>query len=240
MINGSPLAPFLHDSTWPDDVLARFRPAVYYRYVFVPGRDPVSILRELTATKEGSDEWDYLKGTCDKIVHQQVPHVNDEAITNLTTNLLVFANLLLIKEYGLKQTRNLVIEENVDQHASKSAAQKFIASIDGAYASIESALKPLKKKGSKKGIKFRHDPLDLRTAKAVSAIPSTHPLVELQDRSRRRTLTLRIHHGAMDACLYEFYSGDPTGWLRVGGSTSSDRFADDGMASTGPFAAPHG
>ena len=239
MINGSVIAPFRHDSTWPDDVLARFRPAVYYLHVPVPGRDPVSHLRELIRLilrkqerPETSDQWTYLKDACNNVVHLSVDgNVKDEEMANLAKNLLIFANLLLIEDYGLETLSSVRYEtedsaKNEEHEArSKAAREQFLANINHAYESLENAIKALRQPGG-----GRREPLNLEKAAVLSLISSSHPLVNDEDDPTGR-IVLVIHD--TDACEYAFHPHDPIGWEMTGGNRANDRFADDGMSSMG-------
>ena len=241
MINGSILAPFRHDSTWPDDVLKQFRSSVYYRFVHVPGRDYTYMLRALAEEKQESKSpsdaggpWSYIKGICDKVAHLKIGVVDDQEMINLANNILVFTNILLIDRYGLRKRLRVVVG-SVSEASREAARKAFKASIDDAYDSLKDSIDALT--SNNRSAKFRNaGPIDLEDAQVLSTIPSTHPLVEQQDRSHKRTLTLRIDNSGTDICEYEFYPHDPIGWIMVGGRPSNDRFADDGMASTGPFA----
>ena len=130
MINGSVLAPFIHDSTWPDEVVTKFRAAVFYRYVHVPGRDCVSYLRELTLyldrNRSGTlvDEWQYLKDACDKTIHLALSAVSDEEMSAYTTNLLIFANVLLIVDFGFASTVSVHLESGDAQKDEEYARKR--------------------------------------------------------------------------------------------------------------------
>ena len=190
MINGSVIAPFRHDSTWPGGVLTQFRSAVYYLYVHVPGRDPTHYLRKLTLLvlnkkkpPATSTQWTYLKDACDKIVHLAVKGVNDEEMSNLVKNLLIVANLLLIWDYGLESSSSLRFE--TDESAKKekyevgrmAARERFSASIDHAYKSLENAIEELRQSGGS-----LRGSLKLEKGVAVlSSIPSFHHVINAQD-----------------------------------------------------------
>ena len=241
MINGSVRAPFRHDSTWPGGVLTRFRSAVYYFYVPVPGRDPVNHLRELIRQElrkekpeETSTQWTYLKNACDKIVHLAIKGVNDEEMFNLVKNLLIFANLLLIWDYGLESSSFMRFEPDESAKKEKyeverrAARERFSASIDHAYKSLENAIEELRQNGGS-----RRGSLKLEKGVAVlSSIPSFHHVINAQDVSKGEMVWV-IHD--TDGCEYEFRPHDPIGWVMMSGNRSKDRFADDAMSSMGVF-----
>lgn len=239
MINGSPFAPFRHDSTWPPKVLTWFRKAVYYRHVHVPGRDSIALLRELAKMKsnrrsKGTGEWSYLKDACDSVVHSAVSeNVSDENMSNLATNLLIFANLILIGEYGL-EARVRIRHESSDEAKHKkeeagaeAARQKFLDSINDAYESLESAVDVLR--NGPKRTRGNHGKLRLSgQARVLSAIPSTHHLVKPGG-----DIKIVVHLPNTDACGYYFHPHDPVGWVMSSGRPATDRFADDFASSKG-------
>ena len=237
MINGSVIAPFRHDSTWPDGVLTQFRSAVYYLYVPVPGRDPANYLRELILRKEKpqetSTQWTYLKYACDKVVHLAIKGVNDEEMSNLVKNLLIVANLLLIWDSGLVSSSmrfepdELAKKEEFEM-GRKAARERFSASIDHAYESLKIAIEELRQSdGSLRGA------LKLEKGVAVlSSIPSFHHVINAQDVFKGEMVWV-IHD--TDRCEYEFRPHDPIGWVMMSGNRSKDRFADDAMSSMGAF-----
>ena len=234
MINGTVLAPFRHDSTWPDEVAKKFRQAVYYFHVHVPGRDCVNILRELIRYKKRLKrsgtlpiEWQHLESACNKVAHLAVRGANDEELLNLARNLLVFANLLLIREYGLEvstsvhlEARNLAENERYEA-ASTAARDKFMRCIDHAYESLETAIEALRQSGGS-----LRGSLNLEKTSVRSPIPSTHHFIENGD-----DLTFVVQLRNEDACEYQFSPHDPLGWVMVGGSPSSDIFADDAIST---------
>ena len=241
MINGSVSAPFRHDSTWPDGVLTQFRSAVYYLYAHVPGRAPENYLRELTQLvlkKEKPPEtlthWTYLKDACDKIVHLAVKGVNDEEMFNLVKNLLIVANLLFIRDYGLESSSFLRF--GIDESAKKekyevgrmAARERFSASIDNAYKSLEKAIEELRQSGGSLRGSLNFE----KGAAVLSSIPSFHHVINAQDVSKGK-MVLVIPE--TDGCEYEFRPYDPIGWVRMSGNRSEDRFADDAMSSMGVF-----
>ena len=229
MINGSPFAPFRHDSTWPDKVLRRFRRAVYYRHVHVPGRDCVAILRELATKKSKNDrEWRYLKDVCDKVVHSAVSDdITDEDMSNLATNLLIFANLLLIGEYGLERGLRVRHGNKEEEAGAETARGKFLDSIDDAYDSLANAVDSLRNGPKRKrGV---HGKLSLgRGAKVLSAIPSTHHLTKPDG-----DLKIVVELSNTDACEYYFHPHDPIGWVMSSGRLDNDKFAGDFTSSEG-------
>ena len=241
MINGSPIAPFRHDSTWPEGVLTGFRSAVYYLYVPVPGRDPVNYLRELILLvlhkekpQETSTQWTYLKDVCDKIVHIAIKGVNDNEMSNLVKNLLVIANLLLIWDYGLKSSSAIRLEpdevakKEEYEMGSKAARKRFLEDIDHAYESLEKAIEELRQSDGK-----LRGSLSLEKEVAVlSSIPSSHHVINAQDVSRGKVV-LVIHD--TDGCEYEFHPHEPIGWVMTNGNRSKDKFSDDVMSSMGAF-----
>ena len=241
MINGSASAPFRHDSTWPGGVLTQFRSAVYYLYVHVPGRDSAYYLRELTLLvlskkkpPATSTQWTYLKNACDKIVHLAIKGVNDEEMFNLVKNLLIFANLLLIWDYGLVSSSSMRFEPDESakkeeyEVGHKAARERFSASIDHAYKSLENAIEELRESGGS-----LRGSLKLEKGVAVlSSIPSFHHVINAQDVSKGEMVWV-IHD--TDGCEYEFHPHDPIGWVIMSGNRSKDRFADDAMSSMGVF-----
>ena len=238
MINGTVFAPFRHDSTWPQGVLTEFRRAVYYRHVHVPGRDCVAILRELAKKKSKSSrtdgEWSYVKGACDKVVHSAVSGVSDEDMFNLANNLLIFANLLLIGEYGFEAWVSVRYENadeaknKEDEAGSEAARQKFVDSINDAYESLEWAIDALKQNPKRKG--GSHGRLNLKEARVLSAILSTHHLTQAEG-----DFKFVVQLPDTDACGYRFYPHDPVGWVMANGKRSNDRFADDVTSSMGEW-----
>ncbi len=241
MINGSVIAPFRHDSTWPDGVLTQFRSAVYYLYVPVPGRAPANYLRELILqelrkgkSQETSTQWKYLKDACDKVVHLALKGVNDEDMFNLVKNLLIFANLLLVSDYGLESSSSMRFEPDESakkeeyEMGRKTARERFSARIDHAYESLEIAVEKLRQSdGSLRG--------SLRLEKGVavlSSISSFHHDINAQDVSKVKMVWVK--HDT-DRCEYEFRPHDPIGWVMMSGNRSNDRFADDAMSSMGVF-----
>ena len=240
MINGSVTAPFRHDSTWPDGVQQWFRKAVYYRHVPVPGCDPVNHLRELIELvrhrgepRDTLNRWKDLKRACNKVVHGATEGINDQQMPNLVTNLLVFANLLLIRDYGLEasslgfETDELARKEEYEMK-SKAAGKRFAASIHQAYESLENAIEKLKQSNGQ-----LRDSLKLEKEEAVlSSIPSSHHVINAQDVSKG-TFVFAIN--STDNCGYMFYSHDPIGWVRISGTRANDKFADDDMSSEMTF-----
>ena len=53
---------------------------------------------------------EYLKRACNKVVHVDIEGTDDEEMPNLVTNLLVFANLLLVRDYGLEASSFMQFE----------------------------------------------------------------------------------------------------------------------------------
>ena len=184
MINGSVIAPFRHNSTWPGGVLTRFRSAVYYLHVHVPGRDPANYLRELVLLvlreekpQETSTHMKYLKYACDMVVHLAIEGVDDEEMPHLVKNLLIFANLLLVWDYRLEssfsvrfETDEVARKEEYDM-GSKAAGKRYRASIDHAYESLETAIEKLRQsKGKLRGsLKLEKE------AAVLSSIPLMFP-----------------------------------------------------------------
>lgn len=241
MINGSAIAPFRHDSTWPDHVQTNFRSAVYYLHKRVAGRGPEIYLRELILLvlreekpQETLAQWEYLKDTCDKVLHAAIRGVSDEEMFNLVSNLLVFANLLLIRDYGLESTPSIrfetddLAEKEKNEMGAKAARDQFMASIDRAYESLESALEKLKQRDGKP-----RGPLRFETGAAViSSIPGSFHILEIQDTSDVKFV---IAINGTDRCEYMFYPHNPVGWVMMKGSHAKDNFADDCMSSTKLF-----
>ena len=234
MINGTVLAPFRHDSTWPGEELTLFRHAVYYFHVHVPGRDSVTILKELARKKSATDSrWRYLKDASDKVAHLAVRGVNDEEMCNLAKNLLIFANVLVVEEYGLEAPVSVRCEgtneekNKEDEAGVEAARRKFAESINDAYESLESAIDGMKQKG--KGAKGRQrGSLRLGKTRVLSPVPSTHHFRRGDDDFR---IVLRLPNA--DACGYTFHPHDPIGWVMESGKRSDDRFADDVTSSMG-------
>ena len=241
MINGSVIAPFRHDSTWPDGVQTGFRAAVYYRHARVPGRDAVSYLRELTSLvlrekkpRDTSTQWEYLRDACDKVVHLAIKGTDDEEMPKFVTNLLVFANLLLIRDYGLEASSSMQFEADEparkEEHElkSKAARKRFLESIHDAYESLEASIKKLKQRGGS-----LRGPLELEKGAAVLApIPSSLHVIDARDVSRGKLVCVI---NDTDNCEYVFHPHDPIGWMRISGSRAKDRFADDAMSSENAF-----
>ena len=238
MINGSVVAPFQHDSTWPEDVQTRFRSAVYYLHVHVPGRDPTNQLRELVDwvlskkhAKSTSEQWKCLKNACNKIVHVSIDGVKDEEMRIFVKNLLVIANLLLISDYGLQRNSSLrfVVRDPVKQKehetGSKAAMEKFLAGIDQAYASLEDAIREWRREGgnAKRRLKLG------KGARVLSSIPSVHHMIDEEPSNIKMRIT--SHNRDPDKCQYEFRPADPIGWVMMNGNRSKDRFVDDPMSS---------
>lgn len=191
----------------------------------------MNCLRELILHKKQSGtlaaEWKYLEAACNRIVHLAVRGANDEETSNLAKNLLIFANLLLVREYGLKVSTSAHLEaSNLAAHkkfeaASMAARDAFMECIDHASESLDNAIEALKQSdGSPRGA------VNLKKRSVLSPIPSTHHLVENSD-----DLTIVVQLRNTDACEYQFSPHDPVGWVMVGGSPSSDRFADDPISS---------
>ena len=152
---------------------------------------------------------------------------------NLVTNLLVFANLLLIQDYGLEasslrfETDELPTKDEYEMK-SKAAAKRFAANIDRAYKSLEDAIEKLKQSNGQLSRS-----LQLKKEEAVlSSIPSFHHVIDAQDVSKGR-LVFAIN--STDNCEYMFYPHDPIGWVRISGSRAKDKFADDDMSSEMAF-----
>ena len=242
MINGSLVAPFRHDSTWPDEVLRWFRSAVYYLHKPVTGRDSINQLRELISYKERdgkpkqlSNEWMYLKTACNTIVHGAIDRIKDEEMTNLSRNLLVFANLLLIQDYGLETHGEMRIsvedpkEEAKHEASRKGASRQFLANINHAFESLETSIEKLRQKDGR-----LRGPLTLENAEVTSFIPSVLPFVKPGAYASKISFIVEVR--STEACEYEFHPEYPIGWVMTGGNPSNDRFADDGMSSSGVFA----
>ena len=240
MINGSVLAPFIHDSTWPDEVLAKFRPAVYRLYVPVPSLDPVLFLRELASNqlrKENprhSDEWGCLRTACNTAAHLAVKGIDDgEERFNFAKNLLVFANLLLIGEYGL-ETSCSVKHEGESEEDRQDVRQRFLGYIDDAYESLRSAVDAIEQNGRRRRGRIHRThsgSLDLTNAAVASSIPT--PIHIVDDEGEDSEIHLVVHFKKMESCRYAFREHDPIGWEMVEGSLQEDRFRDDPMSSPG-------
>lgn len=241
MINGSPIAPFRHDSTWPNEILRRFRSAVYYLHVHVPSLDPVMHLRELVLHKERRDrpvqlspQWEHVKIACNKLAHVAVSGVRDAERFNLVKNLLIFANLLLIEDYGLVSHGELRLQaddpEKEAQHQAdrKAARLRFIEYIDQAYDSLKAAIAALKQPGG-----HLRGSLNLEKATVTSAIPCPITSLKAEDTSFNMILTFTARNS--DACEYEFRAREPIGWVMMSGKPSKDVFANDATASGGIF-----
>ena len=239
MINGSVVAPFQHDSTWPEDVQTRFRSAVYYLHVHVPGHDPTNHLRELVEwvlnkerAKNTAEQWKCLKNACNKIVHVSIDGVDDEGMPILVKNLLVIANLLLILDYGLqpKSSLRFVIRDPVKQKkhetGSRAAMEKFLAGINQAHGSLEDAIREWRSKGggAKRRLKLE------KGAGVLSSIPSVHHMIDEHPSNVEMRITSQDRDA--DKCQYEFRPANPIGWVMMNGNPSKDRFADDPMSST--------
>lgn len=241
MINGSVLAPFRHHSTWPDDVLMKFRSAVYYHHAHVSGRDPVIYLRELILhvlrkdkPEDMEKQWGCLKDACDKVMHLAVKVDNDEEMANLVQNLLIFSNLLLIAHYGLESSLSLRFEMNDSSKQEeydagmKGAREKFMADIDRAYESLESAIAKLGKRGD-----APYGTLKLaESADVLSPVPSSHHFIAREDSA---TIVFEWK-SFVNGFVYEFRPHDPIGWVMTSGIPAEDRFADDSMSSEGGVA----
>ena len=241
MINGSVIAPFRHNSTWPDGVLTRFRSAVYYLHVHVPGRDPTNYLRELILLvlheekpQETSTQWEYLKDACDKVVHLVIEGVDDEEMFHLVKNLLIFANLLLVWDYGLESSFSMrfetdeVAKKEEYEMGSKAAGKRFWASIDHAYESLETAIEKLRQSDGKLRGSLKLE----KEAAVLSSIPSDHHVINAQDVSKGKLVCVISDKGRRE---YEFRPHDPIGWVMTSGNRAKDRFADDAMSSAGVF-----
>ena len=223
-----------HDSTWPEEVQTRFRSAVYYLHMRIPGHDSTNHLRELIdwrltkeRAKNNTKEWKCLKKACSKIAHVCTDGVDDEEMPILVKNLLVIANLLLILDYGLQATSSLrfVIMDPVKQKehetGSKAAMEKFVAGIDQAYGSLENAIK--KGGGKRQRLKLEKE------VGVLSSIPSVHRMID-EDASKVE-LRIASHDRDPDKCQYEFRPVDPIGWVMTNGNRSKDIFANDPMSS---------
>ena len=245
MINGSVIAPFRHDSTWPDEPLRLFRSAVYYLHVHVPGRDAVNFLRELVLLtlrkhkrSETSTQWNYLKDACDKVIHRALDgNVKDEEMNHLANNLLVFANFLLIEDHGLESSSSLRFRtedparnEEHDE-MSRAARERFLESVEQAYQSLENAIEGLRQPGGK-----LRGSLNLEGSDVLSPIPSSHHLIDKEDLAKG-TIEITLS-GASGAYHYEFRPHDPIGWEMTKGSRSKDRFLDDALSSPGMWRDP--
>ena len=238
MINGSVVAPFQHDSTWPEDVQTRFRSAVYYLHVHVSGRDPTNQLRELVEwilnterPKSTSDQWKCLKKACNKIVHVSIDGVEDEEMPILVKNLLVIANLLLISDYGLqlKSSVRFVARDPVKQKEheteSNAAMEEFLSGIDQAYGSLEDAIGEWRRGGGGGRRRLKLE----KGAAALSSIPRVYRMID-EDPSNVE-IRITSHDHDPDRCQYEFRPADPMGWVMMNGNPSKDRFTDDPMSS---------
>lgn len=243
MINGSVIAPFRHESTWPNGVLTMFRSAVYYLHVHVPGRDPANYLRELIMLiqreekpRESSSLWAYLKDTCHKVVHVATQDITDNDMVNLVTNILILANLLLIRDYGLGPSSTIrfhadALTKNEEHDKQLKAGEKaFSANIDNAYESLENSINRLKQSDGKLrgSLKFE------KGVAVLSPIPSYHHIIPAQDLSAGKLVCV-INDKDKDKCGYEFRPYDPIGWVMTSGNRAKDRFADDAMSSAGVF-----
>ena len=239
MINGSAIAPFRHDSTWPDRVLKNFRSAVYYLHKPAAGRGPEIYLRELILLvlreekpQETLAQWEYLKDTCNKVLHAAIQGVSDEEMFNLVNNLLVFANLLLIRDYDLESTPSIrfetddLAEKEKNERGAKAAREQFMASIYRAYESLEHALEKLKQRKLRGPLKFEIG------AAVISSIPGSFHVLETQDASDVKFV---ISINRTDRCEYMFYPHKPVGWVMMKGNQAKDKFADDCMSSTKLF-----
>ena len=223
MINGSPLAPFQHDSSWPDNVVKLFRGAVYRLHCPSPGSDSVNMLREMirivekNLKEEESEDgirtiWGSLREACNKIVHLKTKGIGSkQEQINLVTNLLSFANLLLISQYGLVEGMS-ICSKYAPEETSEAAHQKFMMNVDAAYVSLARAIDDM---GS-----TRPEYLNLENSKVISSIPSTHSL------ATGNVFVLRMPKRT-DAYKYHFRLHDPIGWDLVSGVPAKDRFADD-------------
>ena len=232
VINGSLFAPFIHNSKWPEEVLENFRAAVYYRHVPVPGRDCVLYLRELILYLEKShpekltEQWNLLKAACNKTVHLAVNGASDEEMPAYTTNLLIFANLLLIQNFGFVSGMSLRFgsgdAEKDLEHAKgeDDARRRFLNTIDEAYSSLVTAIGPLSSRGT----------VNLESAEVLSPISSHHHLVRHDENP---TFVMVLNSIDADVCNYAFRPHDPIGWEMTDGSLEKDRFQDDPMSSPG-------
>ena len=228
MINGFPLAPFQHDSSWPDEVVRLFRHAVYRLHVPLPGSDSVCILRQIAygrGSGSGSPDnaWDYVRNTCDQVVHLLVKGIDSrKEQINIVTNLLSFGNLLLVDEYGLTKNRMSIRYKDESEEALEAAHKKFMENVDEAYQSLELAIDNLRRQPSGK-LRGR---LNLENSKVLSSIPSSHRLVRTENDSGPVEIVLRFSEPT-DVCKYSFQLHDPIGWEMVSGRLDKDKFADD-------------
>ena len=229
MINGSVLAPFVHDSTWPADALTRFRAAVYYRHVHTPGKDAVSFLRELAKRREKAadskdmrwkSDWDLLKRISNKTVHLNLTGVKDEEMPTYVDLLLTFANLLLIQEFGYKEKAKIQIQKGQAEDIRKG----FLKDIEERLQGLRSILDSVKQQGNDAEV-------NLKGETALLPIPSRGISVEL---APNPTLVLVMGEGkGKDVLNYAFRPHDPIGWELTEGNPEKDKFRDDPMSSPG-------
>ena len=210
MINGSVLAPFTHDSSWPESDLSFFRKAVYYYYVHIPGRDSACILRELAKEKVKSDpgSWKIVQKVCNKVIHLAISEISDSEISNLSKNLLIFSNLLLMQEHGL-ENRISVTFKNENKAARKSANCKFMKYIVDSYASLESAIHGIEQNISNDRVKkSRQRILNLENLKILHSIPNVNYIARCED---SKEILVEIDTGRPEVFLYEFHEFSPIG-----------------------------
>ena len=240
MINGSVVAPFQHDSTWPEDVQMWFRSAVYYLHVCVPGRCPINHLRELVdwvlteeRQKNTAEQWKYLKDACNKMVHVSIDGVDDAEMPILVKNLLVIANLRLISAYGLRATSSVrfvsrdPVKQKQHEAGSRAAREEFRARIDEACGSLEDAIRECRPEHRSAKWRLKLD----EGARVLSYIPSVHHVIDERPSNVEMRITVRDRD--VDTCQYEFRPYDPIGWVMMNGDFSKDRFVDDPMSSRG-------
>ena len=232
MIDGTVLAPFMHDSTWPDKEVEIFRKAVYYFHVHAPGRDPVTLLRKLALQKpwKKEDKWGCIKIACDKVIHLAITDVDDGQIAGFVKNLLIFTNLVLIQEHGFQRVSSVRIERinNIektkeDERNSEIAWSKYIESIDLAYASLESSIHALDKGRGR---------LTVGESDMLSPVSAAIPCILIEPEDDYQ-IVCQIDSSDTDRCVYEFRPDDPVGWVMMGGNLSYDKFADNITASLG-------
>ena len=217
MINGSLIAPFQHDSAWPDDVVRLFRHAVYRLHKPLPGSDSVALLREVANKKRDFEEWGVLRKACDKVVHVAIDGIDsEEQQVNLVTNLLSFANLLLIGEFGIIEMDTSVRWSDVTEKEREDAKRAFI---DNVEASFESLQKAIDRTGS-----ARPQRPDLADADVLAPIASVHVM---RKSARNNSLEVILSEKNSSVCKYHFRPFDPVGWEMVSGIADVDRFADD-------------
>lgn len=242
MINGTVLAPFMHDSTWPDEIVEAFRHAVYNFYAREPGNSPESALRGLAGLelvevekkghKKEDSEWFYVKKCCDKLLHSHGldrgtgidAQISRKEKGILFKYLLILANVLLISKYGLARQCSLRVrtgdEEADNRYAERRmrAMKERLAHIEAAYRDLEESYKLIEKR-------IWENEMKLKGRKVLSEIPIVVPVMDKAAGDCH--LDVVLHRREEEACIYTFRGIAPVGWEITGGNLGKDRFAHD-------------